>query len=149
MTGPRGLAGDPVPYPVGVTRGGAGYSFECIGNVETMRRALECCHKGWGGALECCHNGWGGGIVIIGAAPARAERGRSSRSPGGCGAAPPSAARAAVPRIVGHGRQDQHRRSDRPHHAAGQDQRRPRADARGQVDPQRHNVLTNRADKRP
>ncbi len=28
--------------------GGADYSFECIGNVEVMRQALECCHKGWG-----------------------------------------------------------------------------------------------------
>ena len=28
--------------------GGADYSFECIGNVKTMRQALECCHKGWG-----------------------------------------------------------------------------------------------------
>ena len=28
--------------------GGADYSFECIGNVNTMRAALECCHKGWG-----------------------------------------------------------------------------------------------------
>ncbi|KAL0480291.1 alcohol dehydrogenase [Acrasis kona] len=35
---------------VGMTDGGADYSFECIGNVETMRAALECCHKGWG---EC------------------------------------------------------------------------------------------------
>ncbi len=31
-----------------LTNGGADYSFECIGNVETMRQALECCHKGWG-----------------------------------------------------------------------------------------------------
>jgi S-(hydroxymethyl)glutathione dehydrogenase/alcohol dehydrogenase len=30
------------------TGGGADYSFECIGNVETMRQALECCHRGWG-----------------------------------------------------------------------------------------------------
>ncbi len=33
---------------VDVTGGGADYSFECIGNVNTMRQALECCHKGWG-----------------------------------------------------------------------------------------------------
>ena len=33
---------------VDVTKGGADYSFECIGNVNTMRQALECCHKGWG-----------------------------------------------------------------------------------------------------
>ncbi len=37
-----------VPYLVGLTKGGADYSFECIGNVDIMRQALECCHKGWG-----------------------------------------------------------------------------------------------------
>lgn len=31
--------------------GGADYSFECIGNVNTMRAALECCHKGWGESI--------------------------------------------------------------------------------------------------
>jgi len=44
-----------------LTDGGADYSFECIGNVETMRQALECCHKGWGQS------------IIIGVAPAGAE----------------------------------------------------------------------------
>jgi S-(hydroxymethyl)glutathione dehydrogenase/alcohol dehydrogenase len=33
---------------VDMTRGGVDYSFECIGNVDVMRAALECCHKGWG-----------------------------------------------------------------------------------------------------
>jgi len=33
---------------VDITDGGADYSFECIGNVNTMRQALECCHRGWG-----------------------------------------------------------------------------------------------------
>lgn len=33
---------------VDMTDGGVDYSFECIGNVEVMRAALECCHKGWG-----------------------------------------------------------------------------------------------------
>ena len=33
---------------VELTQGGVDYSFECIGNVHTMRSALECCHKGWG-----------------------------------------------------------------------------------------------------
>ena len=33
---------------VDLTDGGADYSFECIGNVTTMRQALECCHRGWG-----------------------------------------------------------------------------------------------------
>jgi S-(hydroxymethyl)glutathione dehydrogenase/alcohol dehydrogenase len=36
------------PHIVDLTGGGADYSFECIGNVTTMRQALECCHKGWG-----------------------------------------------------------------------------------------------------
>jgi S-(hydroxymethyl)glutathione dehydrogenase/alcohol dehydrogenase len=40
--------GDPVKAIVDLTDGGADYSFECIGNVKTMRQALECCHKGWG-----------------------------------------------------------------------------------------------------
>ena len=34
-----------------LTDGGADYSFECIGNVSTMRQALECCHKGWGESI--------------------------------------------------------------------------------------------------
>ncbi|MCA9668254.1 MAG: S-(hydroxymethyl)glutathione dehydrogenase/class III alcohol dehydrogenase [Myxococcales bacterium] len=39
---------DVVDHIVQLTDGGADYSFECIGNVEVMRQALECCHKGWG-----------------------------------------------------------------------------------------------------
>jgi len=45
---PREVEGDLVPYLVDLTGGGADYSFECIGNVEVMRQALECAHKGWG-----------------------------------------------------------------------------------------------------
>lgn len=45
---PRELEGDLVPYLVDLTKGGADYSFECIGNINVMRQALECCHKGWG-----------------------------------------------------------------------------------------------------
>ncbi len=45
---PNEVGGDLVPYLVNLTQGGADYSFECIGNVEVMRQALECCHKGWG-----------------------------------------------------------------------------------------------------
>ncbi len=58
---PKEVEGDLVPYLVDLTKGGADYSFECIGNVKTMRQALECCHKGWGTS------------VIIGVAPAGAE----------------------------------------------------------------------------
>jgi len=45
---PKEVEGDLVPYLVDLTKGGADYSFECIGNVKTMRQALECAHKGWG-----------------------------------------------------------------------------------------------------
>jgi S-(hydroxymethyl)glutathione dehydrogenase/alcohol dehydrogenase len=39
---------DLVPYLIDLTRGGADFSFECIGNVNLMRQALECCQRGWG-----------------------------------------------------------------------------------------------------
>jgi S-(hydroxymethyl)glutathione dehydrogenase/alcohol dehydrogenase len=45
---PKEVKGDLVPYLVDLTGGGADYSFECIGNVDVMRQALECCHRGWG-----------------------------------------------------------------------------------------------------
>ena len=45
---PKEVEGDLVAYLVDLTGGGADYSFECIGSVEVMRQALECCHKGWG-----------------------------------------------------------------------------------------------------
>ncbi|MFO7029643.1 S-(hydroxymethyl)glutathione dehydrogenase/class III alcohol dehydrogenase [Limnospira fusiformis CCALA 023] len=45
---PQEIEGDLVAYLVDLTKGGADYSFECIGNVKVMRQALECCHKGWG-----------------------------------------------------------------------------------------------------
>jgi S-(hydroxymethyl)glutathione dehydrogenase/alcohol dehydrogenase len=45
---PTEVQGDLVPYLVNLTKGGADYSFECIGNVRTMRQALECAHRGWG-----------------------------------------------------------------------------------------------------
>jgi S-(hydroxymethyl)glutathione dehydrogenase/alcohol dehydrogenase len=48
---PRGLQGDLVGHLVELTRGGADYSFECIGNVQVMRQALECCHRGWGQSI--------------------------------------------------------------------------------------------------
>ena len=36
---------------VDLTGGGADFSFECIGNVNVMRQALECCHRGWGESI--------------------------------------------------------------------------------------------------
>ncbi|MEZ4222353.1 MAG: S-(hydroxymethyl)glutathione dehydrogenase/class III alcohol dehydrogenase [Polyangiaceae bacterium] len=58
---PKEVDGDLVAYLVNLTKGGADYSFECVGNVTLMRQALECCHKGWGES------------VIIGVAQAGAE----------------------------------------------------------------------------
>ncbi len=58
---PADVEGDLVPYLVSLTKGGADYSFECIGNVKVMRQALECANKGWGKS------------VVIGVAPAGAE----------------------------------------------------------------------------
>ncbi|PLX45434.1 MAG: S-(hydroxymethyl)glutathione dehydrogenase/class III alcohol dehydrogenase [Hyphomicrobiales bacterium] len=48
---PSEIDGDLVGHLVELTNGGADYSFECIGNVKTMRMALECCHKGWGESI--------------------------------------------------------------------------------------------------
>jgi S-(hydroxymethyl)glutathione dehydrogenase/alcohol dehydrogenase len=45
---PSDVKGDLVAHLVELTGGGADYSFECVGNVELMRQALECCHRGWG-----------------------------------------------------------------------------------------------------
>ena len=58
---PEKIDGDLTSYLVDLTNGGADYSFECIGNVNTMRQALECCHKGWGES------------TIIGVAPSGTE----------------------------------------------------------------------------
>ena len=48
---PAEVGDDLVAYLVALTGGGADYSFECIGNVDVMRQALECCHKGWGQSI--------------------------------------------------------------------------------------------------
>ncbi len=45
---PKEAGSELVAHLVNLTKGGADYSFECIGNVDVMRQALECCHKGWG-----------------------------------------------------------------------------------------------------
>src|SRR5277367_1075604 len=48
---PKEAGAELVPHLVALTDGGADYSFECVGNVELMRQALECCHRGWGVAV--------------------------------------------------------------------------------------------------
>ena len=45
---PKEVGGDLVAHLVNITDGGADHSFECVGNVDLMRQALECCHRGWG-----------------------------------------------------------------------------------------------------
>jgi S-(hydroxymethyl)glutathione dehydrogenase/alcohol dehydrogenase len=45
---PKDVGKELVAHLVELTGGGADFSFECIGNVDVMRQALECCHKGWG-----------------------------------------------------------------------------------------------------
>jgi S-(hydroxymethyl)glutathione dehydrogenase/alcohol dehydrogenase len=46
---PKDIGGkDVVAHLVELTDGGADYSFECVGNTQLMRQALECCHRGWG-----------------------------------------------------------------------------------------------------
>jgi S-(hydroxymethyl)glutathione dehydrogenase/alcohol dehydrogenase len=45
---PGEVGEDLVPYLIDLTDGGADFSFECIGNVNVMRQALECAHRGWG-----------------------------------------------------------------------------------------------------
>ncbi len=58
---PTEVGGDIVPWLVNLTDGGADYTFDCTGNVQVMRQALECCHRGWGQS------------IVIGVAPSGAE----------------------------------------------------------------------------
>jgi S-(hydroxymethyl)glutathione dehydrogenase/alcohol dehydrogenase len=48
---PSEVEGDLVAHLVSITKGGADYSFECIGNTKVMRQALECAHRGWGKSI--------------------------------------------------------------------------------------------------
>lgn len=78
---------------VDLTNGGADYSFECIGNVTTMRQALECCHKGWG---ESWIIGVAGAGQEISTRPFQLVTGRSWRGSAFGGAR----GRTDVPKIV-------------------------------------------------
>ncbi|RMF98784.1 MAG: S-(hydroxymethyl)glutathione dehydrogenase/class III alcohol dehydrogenase [Gammaproteobacteria bacterium] len=76
-----------------MTGGGVDYSFECIGNVATMRQALECCHKGWG---QSCIIGVAGAGQEISTRPFQLVTGRVWRGTAFGGAR----GRSDVPRIV-------------------------------------------------
>jgi S-(hydroxymethyl)glutathione dehydrogenase/alcohol dehydrogenase len=90
---PAEVEGDLVPYLVDLTRGGADYSFECIGNVKVMRQALECCHKGWGTSIII---GVAGAGQEIATRPFQLVTGRNWRGSAFGGAR----GRTDVPRIV-------------------------------------------------
>ena len=67
---------DVVDHLIQMTGGGVDYSFECIGNVNLMRQALECCHKGWG---QSCIIGVAGAGQEISTRPFQLVTGRSWR----------------------------------------------------------------------
>jgi len=90
---PSDVEGELVPYLVSLTRGGADYSFECIGNVDVMRDALECCHKGWGTSVII---GVAGAGEEISTRPFQLVTGRNWRGSAFGGAR----GRTDVPRIV-------------------------------------------------
>jgi S-(hydroxymethyl)glutathione dehydrogenase/alcohol dehydrogenase len=90
---PQEIKGDLVGHLVELTKGGADYSFECIGNVKTMRQALECCHKGWGTSVII---GVAGAGQEISTRPFQLVTGRNWRGSAFGGAR----GRTDVPRIV-------------------------------------------------
>jgi len=90
---PREVRGDLVPWLVELTGGGADYSFECIGNVDVMRQALECCHRGWGVSVII---GVAGAGQEIGTRPFQLVTGRVWKGTAFGGAR----GRTEVPRIV-------------------------------------------------
>ena len=90
---PKEIDGDIVAHLVELTKGGADYSFECIGNVNTMRQALECAHKGWGESIII---GVAGAGQEISTRPFQLVTGRSWRGSAFGGAR----GRTDVPKIV-------------------------------------------------
>jgi S-(hydroxymethyl)glutathione dehydrogenase / alcohol dehydrogenase len=90
---PSEVEGDLVPYLVDLTKGGADYSFECIGNTKVMRQALECAHKGWGESIII---GVAGAGQEISTRPFQLVTGRSWRGSAFGGAR----GRTDVPKIV-------------------------------------------------
>lgn len=90
---PKDHGDDLVNHLVELTRGGADYSFECIGNTTVMRQALECCHKGWGESIII---GVAGAGQEISTRPFQLVTGRSWRGTAFGGAR----GRTDVPKIV-------------------------------------------------
>jgi len=90
---PKDHGDDLVAHLVELTKGGADYSFECIGNTNVMRQALECCHKGWGESIII---GVAGAGQEISTRPFQLVTGRSWRGTAFGGAR----GRTDVPKIV-------------------------------------------------
>jgi S-(hydroxymethyl)glutathione dehydrogenase/alcohol dehydrogenase len=90
---PKDVDGDLVAHLVELTGGGADYSFECVGNVNLMRMALECAHKGWGESIII---GVAGAGQEISTRPFQLVTGRSWRGTAFGGAR----GRTDVPKIV-------------------------------------------------
>ena len=90
---PNEVSGDLTGHLVELTYGGADYSFECIGNVNVMRTALECAHKGWGESIII---GVAGAGQEISTRPFQLVTGRSWRGTAFGGAR----GRTDVPKIV-------------------------------------------------
>lgn len=121
---PRDVKGSLVEHLVELTDGGADYSFDCTGNTDVMRDALECCHRGWGTS------------VIIGVAEAGKEistrpfqlvTGRTWKGTAFGGAK----GRTDVPKIVDwyNEPEDPDRPDDHPSHGPGRYQQGLRPDA--------------------
>ncbi|MEA2649287.1 MAG: S-(hydroxymethyl)glutathione dehydrogenase / alcohol dehydrogenase [Candidatus Binataceae bacterium] len=90
---PADVRGELVPYLVDLTKGGADFSFECVGNVKLMRQALECCQRGWG---TCVIIGVAGAGEEISTRPFQLVTGRTWRGTAFGGAK----SRRDVPKIV-------------------------------------------------
>ena len=133
---PKDVKGDLVPHLVELTRGGADYSFECVGNVDLMRQALECTHRGWGESIII---GVAGAGQEIKTRPFQLVTGRVWKGTAFGGVR----GRTEVPQIVDW-YMDGKINIDRPDHpqaAAGADQRGLRPDAFGRKHPHRGDVL--------
>ena len=137
---PKEVEGDLVPYLVELTDGGADYSFECVGNVDLMRQALECCHRGWGVSVII---GVAGAGQEIRTRPFQLVTGRVWKGTAFGGAR----GRTDVPKIVDWYMDGKINIDTLITHVMPLErhQRRVRPDALGRVDPQRGDVLNTLA----
>ena len=140
---PKEIGTDLVPYLVNMTKsgadqiGGADYTFECVGNVNLMRAALESCHRGWGESIII---GVAGAGQEIATRPFQLVTGRVWKGSAFGGAR----GRTDVPKIVDWYMQGKirDRPHDHPYDAAFRHQQGVRSDACRPVDPQRGDLLT-------